>query len=68
MDENKQKLITFMQSGYAITKWPYFSIVDLQNLIGSDTMEALLQLASEDKVKFRIGVHGQLIEYIPQEK
>lgn len=66
MEEIKQKLLTFMESAYKVTKWATFRYVDLEKAFGKETMPALLELKEENKVAFRISVHGRFIEYIPE--
>ena len=65
MQEIKEKIIKFMASGYAVTKWPYFNLVTLKVIGKENTMPALLELQEEGKIAFRMGINERLIEYLP---
>lgn len=56
----------FMRDVYSRTHYPFFNKRDLVSVGATDKM--LWQLLKEKKIKRRDGVHGTVIEYIPEKE
>jgi hypothetical protein len=59
---NNDELLEYMKSTVDITKWNFFSAVELIKLSSRAVLNALYK---QGRIKIRDGVHGKIVEYIP---
>lgn len=66
--ELSPKILSHMEKIYAQTNWPFFSMVDLQNIFRKqDIKPALNELRKEGLIRRREGMNTVLIELIKDE-
>lgn len=58
----KERILDFMLSAYAVTKWPFFSFIEITNGFGEGAKEALNEMYSEGWIAKREGINYKLVE------
>lgn len=60
-------ILSYLQSEYAKTKWPFFSLPQILNKFGEEGRSELNKLTKAGQIKRREGMNCWLIELINEE-
>lgn len=60
-------ILSYLQSEYAKTKWPFFSLTQILNKFREEGRSELNKLAKDGHIKRREGINCWLIELIIKE-
>ena len=60
----KDKVKAHLVERYELTRWPFLSIVELQNEFGTEIHEVLKELEEAGEIRLREGINYKLVELV----
>ncbi|MEN6621968.1 MAG: hypothetical protein ABFD50_10510 [Smithella sp.] len=58
----KEKVKAYLLEKYTLTRWPFLSVIELQNEFGKEVYDVLSELEEEKVIRLREGMNFKLVE------